>query len=260
MKRKPTDSLDAYDYFLRGMAGLHKWTHEGNDEALLNFYRAIALDPQYAAAHGLAARTYTARNAGGWMSDTTREVREARRLARRAVELGPDDPIALCTGGFVLAQLCGETKDGDASVELALSLNPNLAWAWLYSGWIKATLGETETAIERINRAQRLSPQDPQVGTQSATAFTHFVAGRYEDALAATETVLRRRPSFLLANVLVVVCAAHLGRRDTLGSAMQRLREAAPAYRISQPGLVRPMRPQDQARWDEGLRIAGIPE
>jgi TolB-like protein/Tfp pilus assembly protein PilF len=260
MKRKPTESLDAYDYFLRGMAGLHKWTREGNDEALLNFYRAIALDPQYAAAHGLAARTYTARNAGGWMSDTAQEVREAKRLARRAVELGPDDPIALCTGGFVLSQLCGEIKDGDALVELALSLNPNLAWAWLFSGWIKATLGETDIAIDHINRAQRLSPQDPQVGIQSARAFAHFVAGRYEDALAATEAVMRRRSNYLLPNVLVVVCAAHLGRSDMLGPAMQRLTQDAPGYRISRPGLVRPMRPQDQMRRDEGLRIAGIPE
>jgi TolB-like protein/Tfp pilus assembly protein PilF len=260
MKRKPTESLDAYDYFLRGMAGLHKWTREGNDEALLNFYRAIALDPQYAAAHGLAARTYTARNAGGWMSDRAQEVREARRLARRAVELGPDDPIALCTGGFVLSQLCGDMTDGDAFVELALSLNPNLAWAWLYSGWIKASLGETDIAIDRINRAQRLSPQDPQVGIQSARAFALFVAGHYEDALAATEAVMRRRPHYLLPDVLVIVCAAHLGRRDMLSTAMQRLKQIAPGYRISQPGLVRPMRPQDQLRWDEGLRIAGIPE
>ena len=33
-KRKPTESLDAYDYYLRGMAAVHRWTREGNDEAL----------------------------------------------------------------------------------------------------------------------------------------------------------------------------------------------------------------------------------
>src|SRR5262249_34982359 len=161
----------------------------------------------------------------------------------RAVELGSDDPIALCTGGFVLSQLCGETTDGDALVELALSLNPNLAWAWLFSGWIKATLGETDIAIDRVNRAQRLSPQDPQVGIQSARAFALFVAGQYEDALAAAQAVMRRRSNYVLINVLVVVCAAHLGRSDILSTAMQSLKEIAPGYCISQPGLIRPMRP-----------------
>jgi len=40
-KRKPTESLDAYDYFLRGMAALHQGTKDANDEALRLFYKAI---------------------------------------------------------------------------------------------------------------------------------------------------------------------------------------------------------------------------
>ena len=33
-KHKPTDSLDAYDYYLRGMASVHRWSREGVGEAL----------------------------------------------------------------------------------------------------------------------------------------------------------------------------------------------------------------------------------
>jgi adenylate cyclase len=57
-KQKPTESMDAYDQFLRGMTNLYKWTREGNEKALAHFYRAIDLDPNYAAAYGLAARVY----------------------------------------------------------------------------------------------------------------------------------------------------------------------------------------------------------
>ena len=46
-KRKPTESLDAYDYYLRGMASFHQWTREGNNEALPLFYKAIELDPRF---------------------------------------------------------------------------------------------------------------------------------------------------------------------------------------------------------------------
>src|SRR5947207_1396108 len=53
VKRKPTESLDAYDCFLRGLAGLHQWSRDGNEEALAHFYRAIELDPNFAAADGL---------------------------------------------------------------------------------------------------------------------------------------------------------------------------------------------------------------
>ncbi len=54
-KRKPTESLDAYDYFLRGMASFYQRTKEANSEALRLFYKAIELDPDFASAYGMAA-------------------------------------------------------------------------------------------------------------------------------------------------------------------------------------------------------------
>jgi tetratricopeptide (TPR) repeat protein len=123
------------------------------------------------------------RSAGGWVTDRPHELAEASRLARRAVELGHDDAVALATAGFALADLVGDIEDGDAFIDAALSLNPNLAWAWLYSGWVKAGMGDADGAIERIARAKRLSPHDPQdVSIQTAMAFAHFIAGRYGEA------------------------------------------------------------------------------
>jgi TolB-like protein len=65
-RRKPTGSLDAYDYYLRGLAAIHQWTKEANSEALSHFSRAIALDSKFAAAYGWAASCYSsAKWAGG---------------------------------------------------------------------------------------------------------------------------------------------------------------------------------------------------
>src|SRR5947209_8731025 len=54
-KSKPTENLDAYDYFLRGMANVHQWTTTANDEALRLFYKAIEIDPKFASAYGMGA-------------------------------------------------------------------------------------------------------------------------------------------------------------------------------------------------------------
>ena len=75
-KRKPTESLDAYDYYLRGMAAFHQWTREANNEALPLFYRAIELDPNFASAYGMAARCYVQRKANGWVTDRAQEIAE----------------------------------------------------------------------------------------------------------------------------------------------------------------------------------------
>ncbi len=132
-RRKPTESLDAYDYYLRGVAGVHLWTREANHRALAGFHRAMDLDPSFAAAYGMAARCYSQRKVSGWMTDRAREIAEADRLARRAAELGADDALALCTAGIALAYVVGRLEDGLALTERALALNPNLAWAWLFN-------------------------------------------------------------------------------------------------------------------------------
>jgi tetratricopeptide (TPR) repeat protein len=244
------------------MAALHRWSREGNDEALAHFYRAIELDPNYAAAHGLAARAYVQRNAGGWVTDREKEAAEARRLARRAAELGRDDAVALCTAGFALCDFVADVEDGDALIERALQLNPNLAWAWLFSGWAKVALGEPEVAIERLAHAMRLSPQDPQVfSMQTAMASAHFVAGRYAEALSWAETAIRERPNFVLSTCIATASAALAGRLDEACRAMARLRELDPALRISNVGVLQVLRRLgDLDRLTDGLRKAGLPE
>jgi adenylate cyclase len=198
-RRKPTENLDAYDHYLRGLAGLHQWTREGNHDALASFYRAIELDPNFASACGMAARCYSQRRASGWVKDRQWEIIETERLARLATELGKDDAIALCTAGIALDFVVGNADEGEALIQRALGLNPNLAWAWFFGGWIKVGLGEPEVAIERLGRALRLSPNDPHsFGMQSAMAAAHFIAGRYAEALSWAEVAVRQKPNFLL--------------------------------------------------------------
>src|SRR5437868_7035821 len=69
VRRKPTQSLDAYDYYLRGLAVVYRWTKEANNQALRFFYRAIELDPEFALAYGFAAWCYSQRKANRWVMD-----------------------------------------------------------------------------------------------------------------------------------------------------------------------------------------------
>src|SRR5262245_2736425 len=85
-RRKPTESLDAYDLYLRGLANAYKWTRERNEEALRLFYKAIELDPDFSAAYAAAALNFCRRKGFGWIIDREQEVAEARRLALRAVQ------------------------------------------------------------------------------------------------------------------------------------------------------------------------------
>jgi adenylate cyclase len=261
-KHKPTENLDAYDYFLRGMAAFHQWTREGNNEALQHFYRAIELDPKFASAYGMAARCYVQRKAGGWITDRAQEITETARLARRAAELGKDDAVALCTAGDALADVVGDLAAGVALTDRALVLNPNLAWALLFSGWAKIASGDPDAGLERIARALRLSPHDPQIfSMRAATAYAHFFAGRYAEAFSWAEMAVREQPSFLLSTCMAAASGALAGRSEEAEAAMARVRHLDPALCISNLKDFFPIRlPTHFATWADALRRAGLPE
>src|SRR5215470_15409287 len=183
IRHKPTDDLDAYDYFLRAQLYVHGWTRESNEEALRLLTSAMQLDRNFAAAHAQATWYYCLRKLRAWRTAPDEENAETERLARRAVELGKDDAFALCWAGNALAYVVGDLDDGIAFIERALELNPNLARAWNMSGWAKIWLGEPDAAIPHFERAMRLSPLDPLFhALQFGIANAHFFAGRYQQA------------------------------------------------------------------------------
>ena len=261
-KRKPTESLDAYDYYLRGMAHLHQGTREAIDEALPLFQHAIRLDPEFASAHGMAAWCHFWRKVNGWMTDRPREIAEGILLARRAVELGKDDAVALTRGGHALAHLAGDVDGGIALLDRALVLNANLAAAWFLGGFLRVWSGHPDAAARFFERAMRLSPLDPEIyRMQAGMAVANLFAGRFDAASSWAEKAFRGLPSFLMVVAIIAASHALAGRSDEAQRAMRHLRELDPVLRIAKIGDWLPIRrPEDLARFTDGLRQAGLPE
>ena len=197
-QRKPTGSLQAYDYYLRALASLYRRTREETIEALKLTEIASGIDPEFALSYALGARCYAQRKSFGWSSDASQERVEARRLARRAIELDQDDPSVLARAGHALAFVVGEVEEGAALLSRAINLDPNQATARSLRGWVHLFSGEIDAAIEQFQVALRLSPLDPSIFTpQTGMAFAHFLAGRNEEASSWAATAVRQQPPFL---------------------------------------------------------------
>ena len=262
-KRKPTESHDAYTLYLRGLAKLYQFgNRQANEEALRLFNSAIELDPDFASAYGRATYCYVHAKTSGWISVTPNEIAEVTRLAQRAVELGKDDAIAIAASGWALAYVVRDLEGGAGLIDRALVLNSNSAEAWFYGGWVKNYLGEPKLAIERFARAMRLSPLDPWVTRmRSGTAAAHFFLGRYDEAVSWAAMALQDRPDFQPALRIAAASNAMAGRPEQAHKAVARLRQLNPALRVSTlKDVVGPWRANDLARYEEGLRRAGLPE
>ena len=264
-KRKPTENLDAYDYYLRGLAAHDRavTTRETMDDAIQLFTKAIERDQVFAVAYARAARCYATRKSNRWMEDRTKETAEATRLAKRAIELGRDDAIALSYGGYALGYVGGDLDESAACIDRALLLNPNLAVAWGYSAWVQACLGEPDRAIERAAQAMRLSPLDPRLfAWEFCTALAHFCAGRHKDAVGWAKRSLRSQPNYASA-LRIAAASCALGEQPVEAKEMMaRLSKLDPTLRLSNlPDVLPPFRRQDDRDgYIDGLRKAGLPE
>ncbi len=242
-RRKPTEKLDAYDWYLRALPRFYTLTREGVDEAIVLLDRAIAIDPHFALAKALAARCYAWRNPQGWAAAPEEEKAIAIRLGREALRDGGDDPSVLWMVGFAMWQLRVDLEGALELYDRSLALNPDCSQALTLRGWALATAGRTDEATASLLRPLRISPVDPEAFfTMTALGWTHLMAGRFNDAIEWTSRALRERPAFAPALRFHAVCLVELGRldeaRDTVAYLLQlepgltasKLRQRAPIF------------------------------
>jgi TolB-like protein/class 3 adenylate cyclase/tetratricopeptide (TPR) repeat protein len=262
-RRKPTENLRAYDYYLQGISCLYKWSKEEVNEQGLKFFRkAIELDPEFASAFARAANCYVQRKVSGWNVDRKSEAQQAGFFARKALELAKDDPIVLANAGFALGFVLGLLEEGAAYLKKSTDLDPNLAAGWYWRGLTSIYLGEAG-AIEQLHQAIRLSPLDPRIFIAfNGLAYSYFFAGNYDEASMWAEKAKRESsPHFLLCERLAMACQAVSGRVDEARDACSRVMKMDPTQRISDIRDRQPFRRDaDVAKLAEAFRLAGMPE
>lgn len=253
--RKPTDSLEAYDHFLRGQAVWYGWTSESNAEARTHFRKAIELDPNFARAYGALSYTMVQAALEGWLENPEAALREARNLAQIAVARGPSDFENLEHLGFACLY-CREFDRSLAYYEQALELNPNSADLLADMADMLAHIGRTAEAVERIAQAKRLNPICPE-WYDWVLGIAAFHDGRYEDALAAF-TRAGTQSTFMLREMIATY--VRLGRLDQARSLAREVLQRQPGYRLEAESI-RPFRdPKVLEAFIADLRRAGLPD
>ena len=261
-QRKPTENLHAYDYYLRALSSFYQFTREQNIEALRLTRHAVEIDPGLAAAYALGAYCYVQRKIFGWTTDADQDLNDTRRLARRAIELGGDDPTVLVRAGQAMAAVLYELDDGAALVSRALELNPNLAIARYTVGWEHIRRGDIDAGLREFYAGERLSPMDPFLFfMQTGIASAHFLIGRYEEGSLWAKLAVLNRPNYLNAQFILAACQAMSGRIDEARMFGARLMEARPALRASTIAhkFARIYRPEHLEMIGRACHIMGVP-
>ncbi|MFN6998778.1 MAG: tetratricopeptide repeat protein, partial [Elioraea tepidiphila] len=146
--------------------------------------------------------------------------------------------------------------------ERALSLNPNLPMAWVFSGVAHAYRGDHAEALQRITRYRRLSPMDPHAFLfDTALMIPHLLLGEHEQVVALGMQVTEMNPGLSAAWKPYLAALGHLGRKAEAAEALLRLLAIEPGFTIRRFLATAPFaREADRQHYAEGLRLAGVPE
>jgi TolB-like protein len=261
-RRKRPENLGAYDYYLRALALTDTFTHDSIQAMRNNCLQAIALDPTFAPAYALAARTYIQTHTQGWTVDEPRERAEVLDLVERGLRADRLDPLMLGTAGHCFAWFAHDLAKGIAYIDEALSVNPNHAHAYLQSGVVRVRAGDTEVAIRHLNHARRLSPRDSRgYAIFQTLALAHYLGGNLEMACDWANRAVQHNPNYLPGWVVLASSAASMGRDAEAKVAAQTLLKLDPQLSVSR--LVRryPVAIRDKFEtYYQGLRRAGVPD
>ena len=261
VKRKRPDNLDAYDVLLRAWPLLYSRMPEDATKAIPLFQKALELDPAYGLAHAALAWCFHARFYRGGHNEE--DDLAAIRHARATIALGTDDASALAIVAFVFAQQ-GE-RDYETALRLfdrALMLSPSCVLALSYGAAVLGTVGKTDLAIERAEKALRVSPFDPFISVaHAALSFAYFTKDRFPDAVDAARRAIESNPRFSFLHAELAAALAGQGRLDEAKTAARQLLAIQPNFTLrlmAEQFLGRD--PAFIAPFLAALRAAGLPE
>lgn len=194
VQRQPT-AIETYECFLRGRQRMHTMQQPHMDEARALFQRAIALDAEYAPAWaGLAtlhALLYE------WWGAQDRDLKEADRASRIAMELAPDLADAHLARAYTLSNL-RRYEEARPHFEAAARINPNLFDAYYYYGRAAFAAGDTGKSIELWRKAAEVRREDFESPLLQAQSMRQL--GQLEQARPVNAEAVRRAEKLLELN------------------------------------------------------------
>ncbi len=211
LTKQATEDTEAYQLYLKGRYYWNKRTLEDLNKALSYFRQAIQKDPNYALAHLGLAETYGVLPSYG-DAQFRETYRRAKAAAQQALKIDPTLGEAYATIASVEAQIEWDWQSADEDFKRAITFKPNYATAHQWYAEFLAAMGREEEAEHEILRARELDPLSLIVGAN--VGWVYYMAGRYDDAIAAAQNALQLDPNFGVAQFVLGVSYQQMKRHD----------------------------------------------
>ena len=256
LARKGAIDVEAYNLFLRGREQALLQTISNNAEARTLLERAIAISPDFAAAHAYVA--FTRLNDYTIGRGDERSLQTSLEVATRAVAMDDEDPYS----HFVLSLVLLWRREHDralAEVQRCLALAPSSAEGHLQLASTQYYCGDAAGSLETIKAYMRLDPFYPEFALYFSAQAQHSL-GQFDAAVATLKRRLERNPRSETTYALLASCYGHLGQITESRLAWAEVMRIAPDFLVERRWRIIPFKNPDYLEHRiEGLLKASLP-
>jgi TolB-like protein/Tfp pilus assembly protein PilF len=225
LAKRDTESVEAYELYLKGRYYWNKRTPDGLNEAAVYFQQATEKDPNYALAHAGLGDSY---NLMSYYDVNAPRVTlpKAEAEVKKALEIDPELAEAHASFGRILGMYDHDWAGAEAEMHRALELNPNYVTAHQWYAMLLAFSGRMDEAKAEMRRAVEADPLS--LIANDAEALIFFYAREYDRALEQYKSTLEMDANFLPSHREIGMVYEVRGEYKQAIAEFQRARELAP--------------------------------
>jgi TolB-like protein/Tfp pilus assembly protein PilF len=258
VKRKRPESLDAYDLVLQALPAAYSMMADEATKAIPLLVAALKIDPDYVRAHALLAWCHHHCFTRGGLQEEDQLA--AIRHARIASSGSSDDASALAISGLVIFLNEHNATLAQRLFDRALAISESDIFALSCSASALSWMGESETAIERAERAVRISPFDPMnFMAYDAMSVAYYQTKRYEEARDAACHAIESNQAFSVPFMLLAAALVRLGSPIEAKAATAQALALNPTFRVDAYRATIGYLPELFEAYAEAWREAGMP-
>ena len=257
--QRSTNSVEAWSDAVRGVDHIWRGTATDMQTARKFLTSATERDPNYAKALIMLALTHYFDIRFAYTNDIDKAQRQFADLTKRALALDPSEPYTAAMLGLVYVF----DEQFDAAIDQvnrALSISPNDAFLWLVAARVFINAERPADGERAIRSAMRLNPFYP-VNYLAVLGDALVHQGKMNEALGPLSELVRRNPNYISAHLHLAALRSDRGEMDEAQREIGEVLRINPLYRLSMAKNFYLSADADRkAAFVNALHRAGLPE
>jgi TolB-like protein/Tfp pilus assembly protein PilF len=189
----PTENIDAYNLYLKGLFNWNKWSPDFALKAIKYFEEAVAISPDFSIAYSRLSACYIFLGAAGFMSNKV-AYSKAKEFALKSYNIDNSLIDAQISFGMVKYFIDWDWEGAEKCFIKALEINPNSAETHQYYAMLLSTLGYHKKALKQCEYAYQIDPLNAPISY--SLSYVYYNNNQTENAIAQAKKTIELDPDF----------------------------------------------------------------